>query len=102
MAKQVNPVYTFYPENKISNECKLFLSDIRQVFQKWLLTRDIDWIKYYGCSIVVQTFITDKSGLNSPFENSQLINLERQLKPDYENIINGINPVSKTPMHTAS
>lgn len=96
--KVVNPIFTFYPGNKIANKRKYFVSDIRQFFQRWLLTKDLEWIKYYGCNIVVQSFITEKEGLNSPFENNQLIQLEEYLKPDYKNIVNGINPVSKLPI----
>lgn len=96
--KETNPVFTFWVENKTANERKYFVSDIRQVFQKWLLKQDIKWLEYYDTYIVVQSFITNKDGLNSTFENSQLEELARLLKPDYRNIMDGINPVTKLPM----
>mgnify|MGYP000982980974 CR=1 FL=1 len=98
MKKRVaNPTFRFYPGNKIANERNFFVSDIRQLFQKWLLKQDINWLSHYGHYITVQTFITSKEGLNSPFENSQLEELDRLLKPDYINIMNGVNPVTKLP-----
>lgn len=95
---EVNPTYKFWVENKIANERTFFLSDIKQQFQKWLLTKEIEWLKYYDSHTVVTTFITSKDGLNSVFENSKLDDLVRGLKPDYKNILNGINPVTKTKM----
>lgn len=97
--KEVNPVFTFWIENKISQERKFFASDIRQLFQKWLVNKkDVEWIKYYGAESVIQSFIAAKDGLNSAFEISELEELIRLLKPDYKNIISGINPVTKLPL----
>lgn len=94
----VNKVFTFWIENKISQERKFFVSDIRQQFQKWLNKQDIKWLEYYGCDTVVAVFITRKDGINATYENSQFDELVRLLKPDYKNIVNGIDPVSKLPM----
>lgn len=97
MTKEINPVFTFWVENKIANERKFFVSDMRQLFQKWLLTKKIEWVEYYGCEVVVTSFITEREGLNSTFKNSQLDELVRLLKPDYKNLLSGVNPVTKEP-----
>lgn len=98
MYKEANPIFIFWFENKTAQERKFYLSDLRRVFQKWLLKKDIEWLKYYDTYMVVLSFITEKEGLNSTHKNSEIDKLVKMLKPDYRNIINGINPVTKLPM----
>lgn len=95
--KSVNPIFKFWIGNKLSEERSYFVSDIRQVFQKWLLKQEIEWLKYYSSSDVVLAFITSKNGLNATHEQKDTNKLVKLLKPDYMNIINGINPVTKLP-----
>jgi hypothetical protein len=96
--KGVNQVFKFWVENKLSQERNFFVSDIRQLFQKWLLTKEISWLKYYSSQDVVLSFISDKNGLNAVHDLKDTDEIVRMLKPDYKNIVNGINPKTKLPM----
>jgi len=80
----VNPVFTFWRENKVANEFKVFASDLRQQFQKWLMIKDKQWIEYYGPEQVILSFLTSKDGLNSTFDQSQFEDIYRILRPEFK------------------
>lgn len=88
MAKRTKPqppkrMFTFYPGNKIANRVHLTAHEMRQRFQKWLPTMEIDWLQHYGSEIAVVTFITAADGLNATFEKNELPALVDILKPDF-------------------
>lgn len=83
----VNPAFTFYRENKTTQEVKYFVSDLRNMFQKWLRTKEREWLEYYDTYMVVSTFLTAKDGVNSTYNNSEIDEIVRLLKPDYLNAL---------------
>jgi hypothetical protein len=99
MPKAVNPIFNFWIENKIANHRKYYVSDIRQLFQKWLLIKGSEWVEYYNSEQVVGSFIADKNGLNATNEPKEFTNLVTLLKPDIRNYLDGINPKTKLPIH---
>jgi hypothetical protein len=82
LGNDVNPAFTFWIENKVANKRVFFISDIRQLFQKWLRTKETDWLEYYDSTAIVSSFIADKNGLNAVGEPKEFEEIRRLLKPD--------------------
>ena len=86
-SKEVNPIFRLWRENKIVNEYRVFASDLRQSFQKWLGTKETNWIEYYYGEQTVIAFLTSKDGLNSTFDPIDLPEIYRLLKPDMQKFL---------------
>lgn len=82
--KIVNPSFKFWIDNKTANERVFFVSDLKQVFEKWLRTRDRDWLDYYDSRSIILYFVTDKSGLSSTIDQKDTQELVRLLKPELQ------------------
>lgn len=80
----VNPQFTFWRENKVANEFKIFASDLRQQFQKWLIKKEKEWIEYYGSEQVIVCFLTAKDGLNSTFDQDQFQDIYKVLRTEFK------------------
>lgn len=80
----INPVFTFWRENKVANEFKLLASEMKPKFLDWLITKEKTWVDYYGSEQVIIAFITDKDGLNSTFDQSQFNEIYKCLRPDFK------------------
>jgi hypothetical protein len=79
----VNPAFDFWIENKVANKRTFFISDIRQLFQKWLTKQRKDWLIYYNSQAVVSSFIASKDGLNAVCDAKDFEQIRIMLKPDY-------------------
>jgi len=71
--------FTFWRENRKSNEYQMDVEDIKTLYRDWIQTKDIEWIEYYGHT-TVQSFITDPLGLNSTFDHNELDDLHEALQ----------------------
>lgn len=80
----VNPAFDFWIENKVENKRTFFISDVRQLFQKWLPKQKKEWVEYYSSSQVILFFIGAKDGLNAVCDQKYADEICRLLKPDYK------------------
>lgn len=86
LGNPANPAFTFWIENKIANKTAFFISDLKQLFEKWLNKQEKDWLQYYSSEQVVRSFITAKDGINAVNEEKEFPELLTFLKPVYTKI----------------
>ena len=73
--------YTFYKENRNDQEYTLTLEQIKQKFNEYLATKDLDWVEHYNTHSIVTNWVGAPEGLNSVMD----------LK-DYEHLSNNLHP----------
>jgi len=56
--------FTFFKENRLDQEYKLSLDEIKAKYREYLKGKEQSWIEYYGHQ-TVNVFVGDKEGLNS-------------------------------------
>jgi len=96
ITKGVNRTFTLYIGNRIDQKTKVFETDLRQQYQKWLFKKEIEWLEYVGREMSVRLFITDKDGLNSTFEEKEFNDIMGLLKKDYDSALAGTLLETKT------
>ena len=83
--KEANPVFTLWIGN--SEKTKFFISDIKNVFKKWLSDHSKTFLEYYKSEMIVLFFLADKKGLNATWNQKDFKELYRLMKPDYLNAV---------------
>lgn len=63
--------FTFWKENKKSQEFTLTSKMLREKFSEYLKIKDRNWIEHYRTERIIRAFITDETGLNSVFNESE-------------------------------
>ena len=71
--------FTFWKENKVDQEYKLTLEEIKDKYRAFCKAKGFDWLVYYGHA-TVNFFIGDNElGLNSVAESDTYIQLQNEL-----------------------
>lgn len=78
-AKEQKTTFTFWRENLKENEYTMSLEEIKTAYRKFLATKNLNWIQYYGHETVTN-FVSSKDGLNSVVEQSDISILQDQLR----------------------
>jgi hypothetical protein len=73
--------FDFWKENKMDQHFQLDQMELTMKFCDWLTTRSREWLDHYDSTTVIDCFITDKPGLNSVYESTQLEEIVKLLKP---------------------
>lgn len=79
MNAQLIMEFTFWKENRLDQEYKLALEEIKAKYKEYLATKEQSWIEYYGHQTVT-AFVDDKDGLNSVMDAENYEVLQEQLK----------------------
>jgi len=72
--------FTFWKDNKVSQEYTLTLDEIKAKYEQYLATKEKDWIEYYG-SHTIRAFVGEKEGLNSVTDADYYDVFEKELEP---------------------
>jgi len=83
--KEANPVFTLWIGN--SEKTEFYISDIKNVFKKWLSDQDKTYLGNYSSEMIIRFFLADKKGLNATWDKKDFDELYRLLKPDYLNAV---------------
>ena len=71
--------FTFSKENRLDQEYKLTLDEIKAKYKEYLAKKEQSWVEYYGHQTVT-AFVGDKEGLNSVTDAENYEILQEQLK----------------------
>jgi hypothetical protein len=86
-----NPTFEIFYGNDKDKSATVFISDIKNVFNKWLFKRDRDWIVYSPYEIVVCTFLADKDGMNCSWHKKDFDEIVRLCVKNIKEHSNRIN-----------
>jgi hypothetical protein len=81
MNREINPIYTLIFTNLT---VKVFLSDIRNIFRKWLINTEKRHLAGRLYRDIVKDFIEDKDGLNCKIDKRDISSLVQSLKGDMD------------------
>lgn len=71
--------FNFWKENLKANHFELTAEEFKTKFQAWLFTKEVAWLEYYGTSGSITSFIADKAGLSSVYEQGEYPAIERMV-----------------------
>lgn len=73
-------IFKLYKENRTDQEYELNEEQMIEEFEKWLPTRDPDWLFYYSQQCI-RFFVCHGHGLNSVADSSEIRRIEETLVP---------------------
>lgn len=90
---EIPAFFPFWKDNLVKNLFTLEPGVLKRKFKTYLESKANDWVEYYGSRQVIAAFITDKEesyGLQSTFDNNQLLAIEATLQPMYSEHLKSI------------
>lgn len=85
----VNPTFEIFYGNNLDKKAIVFISDIKNVFKKWLFKRSIDWLINLPYETVVSVFLSDKDGMNCQWHKKDFNEIVRLCTKNIKERING-------------
>ena len=86
--------FKFWKDNKLNQEFNLTKDQLISRFRKWLPNKEYDWLHYYGSYQIIPTFIAEKEGLSSVFEQSDLHIIIDELEPEFYDYMSSLDIIS--------
>lgn len=81
--------FTFWRENSLDQEFQLTPEELKEKFLSWMGQQDESYLDHYAFKLPL-IFITNKDGLNSVYEDNELLGIERVLNDSKWEYLNSI------------
>ena len=73
--------HRLWKDNRIDQEYQVERDDLQQQFNAWLGLKGIDYVNYYNTERLIRFFLTDKEGMSSVFDESDIVAFVEDLDP---------------------